>query len=104
MESRAAGYRSALEARLGGALTMALQATPVAAAPALHLLHAYVELGDAAPAEAALRRVVVAPLVARAVAEHKVRGCFVLCVCACVWCAGCLPPCPPHPAPLLTST
>jgi hypothetical protein len=31
----------------------------------------YVELGEAAPAEAALRKVVVAPVVARLVTEHK---------------------------------
>lgn len=72
MESRTQGYRSTLEARLSSALVMALERRQTPAV--LHLLHAYVELGDGAPAEAALRRVVVQPLVAEAVADHKVGG------------------------------
>lgn len=69
MEPRTATYRSDLEARLASALEAALHARNTSAA--LHCLHGYVELGEAVPAEAALRRIVVVPVVSRLVSEHK---------------------------------
>lgn len=69
MEPRITAYRTELESHLGSTLESALQQQATSAV--LHCLHAYVELGEAAPAERALRRVVVSPLVARLVSEHK---------------------------------
>ena len=69
MEPRLAAHRSELERHLSSALEAALQGRNTAAA--LHCLHGYVELGEAGPAEAALRRVIVAPVVTRLVLEHK---------------------------------
>jgi len=71
MESRTEAYRSDLETRLSSALEAALQVRNTSAA--LACLHGYVELGEAAPAEVALRRIVVAPVVSRLVSEHKKR-------------------------------
>ncbi|PNH09416.1 Conserved oligomeric Golgi complex subunit 2 [Tetrabaena socialis] len=63
LEPRIAAHRSALRGRLSGALTAALADRNTAAA--LHALHAAADLGEAGPAEAAVRSVVVAPLVDR---------------------------------------
>ncbi|GAX80853.1 hypothetical protein CEUSTIGMA_g8288.t1 [Chlamydomonas eustigma] len=69
MEAHTSGYRSQLETRLQSSLEQALSQQNLTAA--LHCLHGYVELGEAGPAESTLRMVVVKPLVARLVAEHK---------------------------------
>lgn len=96
LEPRIAAHRAALRGRLSAALTAAL--APAAAPPgtsnggangganggggggprntaaALHALHAAADLGEAEAAEGAVRRVVVAPLVDRLIAEHKAHG------------------------------
>ncbi|EFJ51678.1 component of oligomeric golgi complex 2 [Volvox carteri f. nagariensis] len=82
LEPRIAAHRAALRSRLATALALALAPAPPgegSAAPsgprsiaaALHALHAAADLGEAATADAAVRSVVVAPLVERLVGEHK---------------------------------
>ncbi|KAG2451026.1 hypothetical protein HYH02_004295 [Chlamydomonas schloesseri] len=99
LEPRIAAHRAALRGRLSAALTAALQAAPAPppanggggggggangganggggprnTAAALHALHAAADLGEVEAAEGAVRRVVVAPLVERLIAEHKAHG------------------------------
>eukprot|EP00798_Chlamydomonas_sp_ICE-L_P020243 gene20243-26994_t len=69
MEPRIMSCRNELEQHLAMALESSLKERQHAAA--LHCLHAYVELGDARPAEATLSRVVVGPLVQKIVTQHK---------------------------------
>mmetsp|Transcript_18657 Transcript_18657/g.40080 ORF Transcript_18657/g.40080 Transcript_18657/m.40080 type:complete len:830 (-) Transcript_18657:232-2721(-) len=69
MEPRIQSYRTELEGHLNKTFVACLQQRNHAAA--LHCLHAYLELGDAAPAENALRTVIVAPLVAKHMADYK---------------------------------
>jgi len=69
MEPRIAAARKEVCGHLATALAAAL--TGHAHAAALHCLHAYAELGESAPAEAALRQHVVAPVVERLVGEYK---------------------------------
>lgn len=72
LEPRIASHRASLSGRLSSALSAALARRNHPAA--LHCLAAYADLGDAAPAEAAVRSVVVAPLLDRLIREHKAHG------------------------------
>ena len=54
-----------------GSLLQALGHLDQSPQAALHILHAYTELGEAGPAESIICKVIVAPLVAQKVAEFK---------------------------------
>ncbi|KAJ9508887.1 hypothetical protein QJQ45_028206 [Haematococcus lacustris] len=69
LEPKVAAARAELSAHLATALEAALLAGSHAAA--LHCLHAYAELGQAGPAEAAVRKLVVAPAVESVLHDHK---------------------------------
>ncbi|KAL6757491.1 hypothetical protein V8C86DRAFT_2624124 [Haematococcus lacustris] len=69
LEPKIAAARAELAAYLATALEAALLAGSHAAA--LHCLHAYAELGQAGPAEAAVRKLVVAPAVESVLHDHK---------------------------------
>ncbi|KAG2501945.1 hypothetical protein HYH03_000443 [Edaphochlamys debaryana] len=86
LEPRIASHRAALRGRLSAALSAALGALPGSqgggplkrgptnTAAALHALHAAADLGEAEAAEAAVRSVVVAPLVDKLISDHKALG------------------------------
>lgn len=69
LEGRISSGRSSLECSLEGVLSEALRGRAWPAA--LHCLHAYVELGDVAAAEAIVRSVLIGPAVEAIVAQHK---------------------------------
>ncbi len=66
---RISAHRTALSGRLSSCLSAALASGNTPAA--VHALHAAADLGETAPAEAAVRTVVVGPLVEKLIAEHK---------------------------------